>query len=226
MDVLVSGKTSFKIEVPYKLVETGPKGPKPLIVYLHGRGQYLDLFEKKTEVFKELDAYHLYLQGPYPELTHIKEREKIGYSWYLYNGKQGSFVKSLEYTAEFIQEIIDGVRPFLKITRLCLVGYSMGGYQAAYFGLSRWKHTNEMIIIGGRIKTELIGSKWEQLRHIKVLALHGLNDTDVSPIKQEEQIAILKKHHIDAEFVGFDHDHSLNAPMLKSGVAWLKKNGY
>lgn len=36
-DVLVSGKESFKIEVPFKITETGRKGvKKPLIVFLHG----------------------------------------------------------------------------------------------------------------------------------------------------------------------------------------------
>ena len=39
-DVLLSGKTSFKIEVPYLLVETGKKNSKkPLIIYLHGYGE-------------------------------------------------------------------------------------------------------------------------------------------------------------------------------------------
>ncbi len=226
MDVLVSGKTSFKIEVPYTLFETGPKGPKPLIVYLHGKGQYLDAFRKKTEAFHDLDAYHLYIQGPYPELTQIKEREKIGYSWYLYNGKQGSFVKSLEYTAEFIQEIIDGVRPFLKITRLCMVGYSMGGYQAAYFGLSRWKHTNELIVIGGRVKTELVGSGWKNLKHLKVLAVHGASDEQVAPERQQEHIGIMQSNGVDATFLEVEGGHALSAQMTKAGIDWLKKIGY
>jgi predicted esterase len=227
MDVLVSGKTSFKIEVPYTLFETGEKGPKPLIVYLHGRGQYLDLFKKKTEALHELSAYHLYIQGPYPELTHTTDREKIGYSWYIYNGKQGSFVKSLEYTAEFIQEIIDGVVPFIKVTRLCMIGYSMGGYQAGYFALSRWKHTNELIVIGGRIKTELVTENgWQNLQHMNVLALHGADDEQVLGEPQRLSIETMKHQGVSADFETTPGGHALTPESLASAGRWLKKMGY
>ncbi len=227
MDVLVSGKTSFKIEVPYTLFETGLKGPKPLIVYLHGRGQYLDLFKKKTEALHELSAYHLYIQGPYPELTHTTDREKIGFSWYIYNGKQGSFVKSLEYTAEFIQEIIDGMLPFIKVTRLCIIGYSMGGYQGGYFALSRWKHTNELIVIGGRIKTEIVTENgWQNLKHLNVLALHGASDEQVKPEPQADSIRQLKEIGVNAEFELLEGGHALTPDVLAASVRWLKKMGY
>ena len=227
MDVLVSGKTSFKIEVPYTLFETGLKGPKPLIVYLHGRGLYLDLFKKKTEALHELSAYHLYIQGPYPELTHTTDREKIGFSWYIYNGKQGSFVKSLEYTAEFIQEIIDGMLPFIKVTRLCIIGYSMGGYQGGYFALSRWKHTNELIVIGGRIKTEIVTENgWQNLKHLNVLALHGASDEQVKPEPQADSIRQLKEIGVNAEFELLEGGHALTPDALAASVRWLKKMGY
>lgn len=227
MDVLVSGKTSFKIEVPYTLFETGEKGPKPLIVYLHGRGQYLDLFKKKTEALHEINAYHLYIQGPYPELTHTPDREKVGFAWYLYNGKQGSFVKSLEYTAEFIQEIIDGVVPFIKVTRLCMIGYSMGGYQAGYFALSRWKHTNELIVIGGRIKTETVpDGRWQHLSHLSVLGLHGDEDEQVLPEPQRQSIDTLRAHGVSAVFESYPGGHALTPECLASAVRWLKKMGY
>lgn len=87
MEVLSSGKTSFKVEVSYKLFETGPKRAKPLIVYLHGAGQNLPQFEKKMAALQELEAYHLFIQGPYAHVSRPKERGKWGYSWYLYNGK-------------------------------------------------------------------------------------------------------------------------------------------
>lgn len=227
MDVLVSGKTSFKIEVPYTLFETGEKGPKPLIVYLHGRGQYLDLFKKKMEALHEINAYHLYIQGPYPELTHTADREKVGFAWYLYNGKQGSFVKSLEYTAEFIQEIIDGVVPFLKVTRLCMIGYSMGGYQAGYFAMSRWKHTNELIVIGGRIKTETVPEeRWQYLSHLSVLGLHGDSDVQVLPGPQRQSIDTLKAHGLSADFESYPGGHALTPECVDSAGRWLKKMGY
>jgi predicted esterase len=196
-------------------------------VYLHGRGQYLDLFKKKMEALHEINAYHLYIQGPYPELTHTTDREKIGYSWYIYNGKQGSFVKSLEYTAEFIQEIIDGVVPFIKVTRLCMIGYSMGGYQAGYFAMSRWKHTNELIVIGGRIKTELVTENgWQNLQHMNVLALHGADDEQVLGEPQRLSIENMKHQGVSADFETTPGGHALTPECVDSAGRWLKKMGY
>lgn len=226
MDVLISGKTSFKVEVPYKLVETGPKGEKPLIVYLHGKGQNIPLFERQVKSMMQLNAYHLFIQGPYADFELTISKEKWGYSWYLYNGRQGSFVKSLEYTAEFIQEIIDHVIKFIKVSRLCVVGYSMGGYMAGYFGTSRWKHTNELIVINGRIKTELLSTKWPNLKHQKVLGIHGLKDEVVSPDAQKEQIQKMVNKGIEAEFIGVNEGHKLSAVMIKKAMDWLKKQGY
>lgn len=226
MDVLISGKTSFKVEVPYKLIETGPKGEKPLIVYLHGKGQNIPIFERHVKSMMAINAYHLFIQGPYADFELTKSKEKWGYTWYLYNGRQGSFVKSLEYTAEFIQEIIDHVIKFIKVSRLCVVGYSMGGYMAGYFGTSRWKHTNELVVINGRIKTELLGTKWPNLKHQKVLAIHGLKDEIVSPDSQIEHIQKMVAKGIDAKFLGVNEGHKLSAVMIKKTIDWLKSQGY
>jgi predicted esterase len=136
-------------------------------------------------------------------------------------------VKSLEYTAEFIQEIIDGVVPFIKVTRLCLIGYSMGGYQAGYFALSRWKHTNELIVIGGRIKTEIVTeSGWQNLKHMNVLALHGAEDEQVLPEPQRQSIDILKQNGVSAEFESMEGGHALTSEYWVSAERWLKKMGY
>ncbi len=156
-EVLISGKSSFKIEVPYKLIETGYSGEKPLIVYLHGFNQTIDQLQKLTDELLSLRAYHLFIQGPYPiyDRKHRKKVKDWGRSWYLYDGEQDQFVKSLELASEFIQELIDNILDHISANRISLFGYSMGGYLAGYFALSRWKHVNDLIVIGSRIKTEL-----------------------------------------------------------------------
>ncbi len=189
-EVLISGKTSFKIEVPYKLYETGGKKKKPLIVYLHGYKQNIDGFENLVKELLEIEAYHLFIQAPYPIYDETRKRkvEEWGRSWYLYDGEQQQFVKSMELSSEFIQEIIDGLLPNIDVNRICLFGYSMGGYLAGYFMLSRWKHVNEAIIIGARIKTEVFEGRLEEAKHIRVLALHGNKDENVLPMPQMKEI--------------------------------------
>jgi len=226
MDLLISGKTSFKVEVPYKLIETGPKGQKPLIVYLHGKSQNIPIFERQVKSLMKLNAFHLFIQGPYADFENTKMRERWGYNWYLYNGRQGSFIKSMEYTAEFIQEIIDHVIQFIDVERLCVLGYSMGGYMAGYFGTSRWKHTNEIIVIGGRIKTELLTHKWKNISHQRVLAIHGKHDTWVSPDAQKSEIDKMIQKKIQAEFISVNEGHSLKSTHLKVAYSWLRNIGY
>jgi predicted esterase len=227
-DVLISGKTSFKVEVPYKLIETGEKGKKPLILYLHGYNQNIEYLEKKLDSMLSLKAYHLFIQGPYPIYNTSREVNvsQWGRAWYLYDGNQGQFIKSMEVASEFIQEIVDGLVDVIDISRLCVFGYSMGGYLGGYFAFSRWKHVNELIVVGGRIKTEAFDGKREQASHVKILALHGKNDTSVYPDPQKECVELLNKEGFAAEFKLVDAAHELEEKFVKESKAWLNSLGY
>lgn len=227
MEVLSSGKTSFKVEVPYKLFQTGENRPKPLIVYLHGAGQHIESFEKKMKPLQAIEAYHLFIQGPYPDFKKIQHRGKWGFGWYLYNGKQGSFKKSLEYTSEFIQSIIDTVTLRLHVNRLCIIGYSMGAYQAGYFALSRWKHTNDLIMIGGRLKSEFFSEKRiKKCVHMNVVAIHGTHDKVVSIDSQRESLKILQENGVPTRFVEIDSEHKMTDEVNTIILGLLSKIGY
>lgn len=227
-DVLISGKTSFKIEVPYKLIETGPKEKKPLIIYLHGYNQNIAYLEKKAKPLLSLSAFHLFIQGPYPiyDTSGNKNVSKWGRAWYLYDGNQGQFIKSMEVASEFIQEIIDGLAEVIDISRICVFGYSMGGYLGGYFSFSRWRHVNDLIVIGGRIKTEIFDGSREQAKHLNILALHGKNDTSVYPEPQQKCVEILQKEGFNADFKILDLDHDLHEEYLAKSKQWLIKLGY
>lgn len=224
-DVLISGKRSFKLEVPYKLIETGRKDQqKPFIIYLHGYGQNMKTFRKECEGFMEMAAYHLFIEGPYPiyERNSGKKVSEWGKAWYLYDGNRGQFIKSLEVTSEFIQEIVEHLVPFTNASRVSVIGYSMGGYQAGYFGLTRWKHVSDLVVIGARIKTEVLNENWENIRHLNVLALHGKDDEKVKYEPQQKEIEKLKSHGIYAEFVLTEGDHSFRQALIPRVIRWMK----
>jgi len=227
-EVLISGKSSFKIEVPYKLYETGEKGKKPLIVYLHGYKQNIERFESLVSDLLNIEAYHLFIQAPYPiyDESRTKKVEDWGRAWYLFDGEQDQFVRSMELSSEFIQEIIDSILPNINVTRFCLFGYSMGGYLGGYFMLSRWKHVNEAIIVGARIKTEVFEGKLENANHIKILALHGEFDQSVLPDPQKKEIENLSKSGFDATFISLKTEHKLSEQYIEQALKWLKSLGY
>ncbi|MEX0662402.1 MAG: dienelactone hydrolase family protein [Balneolaceae bacterium] len=229
VDVLVSGKTSFKIEVPYKLIEVGEKNKKkPLLVYFHGYGENIKQFEKKCEKLLTIEAYHLFIQGPYPIYDRKKAKNVAdwGRAWYLYDGNGGQFIKSLEITSEFIQEIIDRLLKNITPSRIGVVGYSMGGYLAGYFALTRWKHVNELIVCGARIKTEILDENWSNIKHMRILAVHGENDDKVKFKPQQNEIEELKKQGVNAEFVLLNEVHTFNSAYIQEIFSWLKRVGY
>jgi predicted esterase len=227
-DTLLSGKESFKVEVPFKLIETGKKGKKPVIVYLHGFNENISQFEKKCEELKQLNAYHLFIQGPYP--LYDKSRKvnvsDWGRAWYLYDGNRGQFIKSLELASEFIQEIIDKMLPHIDANRLAVIGYSMGGYLAAYFALTRWKHVNDLVVSGCRIKTEVLNDNFSNIQHLNILAVHGEKDESVKAEPQKREIELLKKKGINALFKITTGSHAMDSSQIETILSWLRDSGY
>lgn len=227
-ETLISGNASFKIDVPYKLIETGKKGEKPLIIYLHGYNQNIEYFEKKVESMFNLKAYHLFIQGPYPvyDTTRQLPVSKWGRAWYLYDGDQEQFIKSMEIASVFIQDIIESLQEKVNWNRLSICGYSMGGYLGGYFALSRWKYVNDLIVMGARIKTETFNDTLDQARHINVLALHGEKDTSVYPGPQKKCIDQLKEIGFNACFELIDTGHKLDKEYIRTAQKWLSKSGF
>lgn len=229
-DLLASGKKSFKIEVPYQLIETGKKGEKkPLILYLHGYGENIKTFQETCGRFLDIKAYHLFIQGPYPiyDQSHKKTVSNWGRSWYLYDGNRKQFIKSLEITSEFIQEVIDNLIKFINVSKICVLGYSMGGYQAGFFALTRWKHVNDVIVVGARLKTEVLNdSDFENLKHMNILAIHGSNDVKVSFEGQKASIDQLKNKGLKSELKLLDENHDFSPKVIDEILNWFQSNHY
>jgi len=227
-EVLVSGKTSFKIEVPYTLIETGEKEEKPLLIYFHGFGENNEQFKKRCDTLLNLKAYHLFIQGPYPiyDRSRNKNVSDWGRAWYLYDGNRGQFIKSLELASEFVQEVVDKLLPVIQVNRIGVLGYSMGGYLAGYFALTRWKHVNDLAVVGARIKTEVLNDNWENLQHMNIAAFHGKNDVKVKAAPQAREIKLLKEKGIKAELNLLNENHSFSEVYLNQIFKWFKSIGY
>lgn len=226
--VLLSGKSSFKIEVPYKLIETGEEGKKPLLLYLHGYGQTIQRFQQEVDDLLNFRAYHLFIQGPYP-IYDKKGKRKVedwGRAWYLYDGDQAQFTKSMEVSSEFIQEILDNILNHIEVNRVGVLGFSMGAYLAGYFALSRWKHVNDLIMIGGRLKTEIFEKREHNYNHLHALALHGSKDERVKAEPQQKSMARLEEWGAAVTFKNLEAEHKLNEKYLLETGIWLKKLGY
>lgn len=227
-DILFSGNATFNIDVPYKLIESGESEEKPLIIYLHGFNQNIEQFLELVSGLRSLEAYHLFIQGPYPIYDRKREKkvEDWGRSWYLYDGEQKQFVKSLELASEFVAQVTNNMLKHITVSRISLFGYSMGGYLAGYFALSRPHLIDDLIVIGGRIKTEVFEERRQDYNHLNVLALHGLQDTSVESSPQEKCCQQLSQWGASVTFKALDASHGLSGSFLHETKQWLQSNGY
>lgn len=223
--VLASGNASFSIDVSYKLIETGPQGDKPLFIYLHGYKQNLQYLQKKCSDLLSLEAHHLFIQGPYPIYDEARRRkvEEWGRAWYLYDGEQEQFVKSMEKTSGFIQSLTGKLMQDLNVCRISLIGYSMGGYLAGYFALSRPDFINDLIVMGGRIKSEIFSGR--SYKGMNVLHLHGVDDKSVSSERARMSCEELKSMGASVTFKELKTTHKLTSTYIQVLKDWFIKQG-
>lgn len=228
-ELLKSGRASFKLEVPYKLFETGMRNaPKPLIVYLHGFNQNGKSFREECRDLLSVHAYHLFIDGPYPIYNRRGEKPvaEWGRSWYLYDGSQEQFLLSMDHSSRFIGQLIKETTDAVDVTRTALLGYSMGGYLAGYHSIRRPEQVNDLIISGARYKSELLESNHDKINHQSILALHGIADKKVKSGPQRSEIEDLKQHGIDATFVTLDETHKFSRAFAQKILEWLNDKGY
>jgi len=220
-------RVPFVINTHYQLFETGRSGVrKPLLVYLHGYKQNIPIFKKKTERLHALEAYHLYIKGPYPVPIPGRKIEEWGAAWYLYDGDQHKFIRSLEQTSSLLQEIVTKIRNEYSVTYTAMIGYSMGGYQGGYFGIKRPDSLNDLIIISARIKDELIKNGAEAMKGLNIFAIHGEDDESVQMKPQKKSINNIRKMGINASFKVVKAAHHLTDKIMVSVSEYLKERGY
>ena len=228
MNELKSGESTFELSVPYTLYETGSDRAKPLMVYLHGFKQNSKIFKRLMHPLTELEAYHLFIQGPYPVYDRKRNKtvDQWGRSWYLYDGRAEQFVSSLEEAAQFLDRLLEDIYPDINTTRTAMVGYSMGGYLAGYYGLSRADQIDELAVMGSRIKTEVFKEEHSGFEHLNVLALHGRQDRSVKSDPQKKSCAMLAGWGASVTFKELEEGHRLSSVYPNEVKKWLTGLGY
>lgn len=227
-NVLSAGTHSFDISVPYKVIETDEGDNKPLIVYLHGFKQNIKQFEQLVDGMFSLNAYHLFIQAPYPVYDR-KKQQKVkdwGRAWYLYDGEQDQFLKSLESASGLVEKVISKIKNKINVSSITVFGYSMGGYLAGYFGLSRIDIVDNLVVVGGRIKTEAFENRDNEYEQLNVLALHGVTDKSVKSTPQEKCCDQLSDWGANVEFKAIEKGHFLDSLYVKKIKEWLLSLGY
>jgi len=221
------GTHTFTLQAPYALYRRGnDTALSPLFVYLHGYKQNNILFRKKMQDNVTLNGYHLFVQGPYPLPTKDRPVEEWGAAWYTYDGNQQKFATSLEHTATYLDGVLSSVMSKHHIGQTALIGYSMGGYQAGYYALSRFEKVDFLVVLSARIKTELFEQSLNKMKALNILAVHGRRDKSVKDAPQRKDIKKLKKHGVHASLRLVEAGHRLDEKITRPMVNWFLEHGF
>jgi predicted esterase len=220
--VVATGKATYKIQVPYKLIRTGAGEKVPLVIWLHGFGQTMSWMKKTCEpVWGDISAHHLFVQAPYLLLESYVQKKPEGYSWYMFNGEREHYEDSMEHAAEFILDLAGKLRAVTHHKEIHVAGYSQGGYLAGYMALSRPHLVTKAIMLAGRFKHEWV-KDWEKVKDIHLVGIHGDADTEVLPGPQREALEVAQNHGVKTEFRLVEGGHKLSDAMLQELAEVLK----
>jgi phospholipase/carboxylesterase len=208
-----------------------PKGYResrsyPLLVALHGMGMSAEEFAEIIAPLRSLPIVVLVPEGVYPfEIRHGQEM-RIGHAWYLYTGDEDEFVESMERSGRHLKTLIKRTLASYPVDneRVAVLGFSQGGYFAGYFGIRNAAYLAGLVVIGARVKDEVLPRELQRAYGLPVLLMHGRKDRAV-PLSMAEAShdAVREAVGETAELRTYDCGHTVTTEQLRDARAWLKK---
>jgi len=207
-----------------------PKGYRkdrryPLVVALHGMGMTAGELRDLLRPLYDLDAILFVPDGVYPFEIRTGEEMRIGRAWYLYTGDEEAFVESMERSGRHLESLLRTVRRDYAVDpgRIALLGFSQGGYFAGYHGIRHAKKLAALVVIGARVKDEVLDGYLKRARNLPILHLHGRKDRAVPLALARRSTEAIYEAGLPVELWTYAAGHSLNPQMLSDARGWLEK---
>ncbi|MHC4471750.1 MAG: alpha/beta hydrolase [Planctomycetota bacterium] len=221
-------KKGFQVETRNLLFL--PKGYRstrsyPLVVALHGMGMNADEFAEFLEPLRSLPILLFVPEGVYPFEIHTGERIDIGRAWYLYTGNDQEFVSSMVATGRHVLTLIDRVEKEHAVDpgRRVLLGFSQGGYFAGYLGVREAARFKGLVVMGARVKDEVLQKQLKRAKDLSVFLLHGRKDRSVPFQFAERSREALEGAGLDVRLKAYDSGHYVTNEEVRDVRTWLKK---
>jgi predicted esterase len=203
-------------------------------VALHGKGDRPDRFEREAVAALPAGWALLVPSAPIPrDRAPGHGAGSVGGSWYLYDGDTPLFRESLARAEAFVLRALDraraasrrrprGVRP-PDFRRVALLGFSQGAYLAGVLAVRRPRRFRAAVLVGGRLKHEMLAPRFAAARAVRLLALHGSRDEAVRPAPAREGIEAARAAGLEADFRAFDAGHEFTPAMGRAARRWLAR---
>lgn len=217
------GQTPVSIPMHWRLDGAGALPESPLVVALHGQGMDEDQFALLLQGLLHLPYRFLFPRAPWP--FEVRTEQRIGWSWYAYDGDQERFRSALARAEQMLLHVVrdaettHGLRP----RRRALLGFSQGGYCGAVIALRHPELFDGLVVSGARVKTEMLAGEMRAAaaRGFPVLLCHGLRDVHVLHESAETSRDALAAAGVDVQLATFDAGHSIGRTQVDAIAAWL-----
>jgi predicted esterase len=192
--------------------------PQELILLLHGLGERGKRIYRKLLSSLPENALVLAPNAPFP-IPRKEGKNDFGYSWYFYDKVAQEYFIRQDLAKFWLRDLVKLENPNrLPVT---IVGFSQGGYLAPVVA-QEIPECKLVVGLSCEFRTHLITKKPE----FKLIALHGKNDSIVSPNSAKVQIESLEKKGISIDFHLIDDTaHEISANMAKHIQFILETNG-
>jgi len=203
----------FPVQYHVKLPKWfNPGKSYPLILGLHGAGGNPGEF-MRTLVASENDDYiYVTIPGPYASGGDYQP----GYLWYNRENADSAVVrKSFELTAEYIADIVKHLRNEYNVSKVFLVGFSMGSRIGFGAAIKHYDLINGLIAFGGDLPGDLISDRELELaQRLRVILAHGTTDMAVPYSAAQKTGKLLREKGYEVSFYTFDGGHFVPSTLL------------
>ena len=217
-----------------------PKGYRkdrryPLVTALHGMGMNAEEFARLLAPVAELPLLLSVPEGVYPFEIRTGDSMRIGRAWYLYTGDQREFVESMRVSGRHLCALDARIEKVHRVDpdRRVLLGFSQGGYFAGYHGirtaslrrgsLRKGSRLRGLVVVGARVKTEVLGPRLRRAKGLSVLLSHGRKDRAVPFTAAEESRDALTAAGLEVDLREYPGGHHFTTDQVLDAKEWLRK---
>ncbi len=215
---LINEKIQISHTVYYSVQVPEQRGPRPLLIVLHGFGQVARQFITVFEPLAKKGILVAAPQGAHQFYTHLKKGQ-VGFSWLTRYERDQSVVDFVGYMKQFYKLLQE--RFEVDSQRVFILGFSQG-VSMAY---RTWAHgalpVRGVIACGGDLPPDIV-EKLEGLHPIQILLVHGRQDEDVPPEKAQEALKHLTAHGLQPELFDFEGGHVVPSVVLSKVERMVK----
>ncbi len=219
------GTYAVALDVPWRVDGAAGDPGAPVVLCLHGQWMEEDFFALLLQKLHDLPFRFVTLRAPYP--LKVPNENKIGASWYPYDGDQKRFLHELSLTEGFILGGLETAERACGLAprKRALLGFSQGGYCGSFLALRHPDRFHGLIVSGARVKTEALEAEMRTAAQseMRVLLCHGERDEAVPMSAAEKSAHGLSEAGVATELKTFASGHSIGRNQVRAIGEWLQE---